>query len=150
MNFEVLCRSTKKSHMSKTVIDILALITTYKGKNVQIKGTVSRDWDGLFVVWMERGLFRDEPLIIFIPIYCFLVFNFEFYFLQRFCTKVASLCTIGATLLQCAKGCWQPSGKFFTGGKRVLATLGQICNRVSEVIGNPLTNSPEGIDKFFK
>jgi hypothetical protein len=99
---------------------------------------------------MERGLFRDEPLIIFIPIYCFLVFNFEFYFLQRFCTKVASLCAIGATLLQCAKGCWQPSGKFFTGGKRVLATLGQICNRVSKVIGNSLTNSPEGIDKFFK
>jgi hypothetical protein len=31
-----------------------------------------------------------------------------------------------------------------------LATLWQICHRVSEVIGNPLTNSPEGIDKFCK
>jgi hypothetical protein len=41
---------------------------------------------------------------------------------------------------------WQ----IFTGGKRVLATLWQICNRVSEDIGNPLTNSPEGIDNFCK
>ncbi len=70
-----------------------------------LKGTVSRDWDWLFVVLMESALFRDEPLIIFIPIYCFLVFNFEFYFLQSYCTKVASLSAIGATLLQCAKGC---------------------------------------------
>jgi hypothetical protein len=54
---------------------------------------------------MERALFRDEPLTIFKPIYCFLVFNFEFYFLQRCCTKVASLCAIRVTLLQCAKGC---------------------------------------------
>ncbi len=102
------------------------------------------------VCGMERALFRDEPLIFFRPIYCFLVFNLEFYFLHRYCTKVASLCAIGTTLLQCAKGCQQPSGKFFTGGKRVLATLWQICNRVSEVIGNLLTNSIEGIDKFCK
>jgi hypothetical protein len=64
--------------------------------------------------------------------------------------KVASLCAIGATLLQCAKGCWQPSGKFVTERKRALATLWQICNRVSEVIGNPLTNSPVGICNFCK
>jgi hypothetical protein len=31
-----------------------------------------------------------------------------------------------------------------------LATLWQICNRVSEVISNPLTNSPEGIGNFCK
>jgi hypothetical protein len=71
----------------------------------RFKGTVSRDWDELFVVWMEIALFRDESLIIYIPIYCFLVFNFEFYFLQRYCTKIASLSAIGATLLQCAEGC---------------------------------------------
>jgi hypothetical protein len=29
------------------------------------KGTVSQDWDGLFVVLMERALFKDEPLIDF-------------------------------------------------------------------------------------
>jgi hypothetical protein len=70
-----------------------------------LKVTVSWDWDGLFVVWIERALFRDEPLIFCIPINCFLIFNFKFYFLQRYCTRVASLCAIGATLLQCAKGC---------------------------------------------
>jgi hypothetical protein len=99
---------------------------------------------------MDRALFGDKPLIIFKPIYCFLVFNFEFYFVQRYCTQVASLCAIGATLLQCAKGCWQPSCKFVIGGTRVLPTLRKICNRMSEVIGNPLTNSPEGIDNFCK
>jgi hypothetical protein len=88
--------------------------------------------------------------IVFITIYLFLVFNFEFYFLQRYCTKVkvAPLCAIGATLLQCAIGCWQPSGKFVTGSKKVLATLWQICNRASEVTGNHLTNSPKGIGIF--
>ncbi len=93
---------------------------------------------------MDRALFRYEPLIVFIIMYCFLVFKFEFYFLKRYCTNVAFLCAVGARLLECAKSCWQPSGKFVTGGKRVLATLWQICNRVSEITGNPLKNSPEG------
>ncbi len=45
------------------------------------KGTVSRDRAGLFVVWMERALFRGEPLIIFIPIIAswFLTLNFTFF-----------------------------------------------------------------------
>jgi hypothetical protein len=86
----------------------------------------------------------------FMIIFCFVIFNFEFYYLKRYCTKVAPLCAVGATLLECAKGCWQPSGKFVPGGKRVLVTLWQICNRVSGVIGNPLTNSPEGIGNFCK
>ena len=107
---------------------------------------------------MDRALFRDEPLTGFITICCFLVFNFEFYFLQRYCRKVASLCAIGATLLQCAKGCWQPSGKFFTAGKRVwatpsgkfltgyqrlLVTLWQILQRVLTNFANS-TYLPEG------
>jgi hypothetical protein len=75
---------------------------------------------------MDRSLFEDEPLIVFIAIYFFLVFNFEFYFLQRCCTKVAPLCAIGATLLHCAIGCRQPSGQFVTRSKRVLATHWQI------------------------
>jgi hypothetical protein len=54
----------------------------------------------LVVVWMDRALFGDEPLTGFITICCFLVSNFVFYFLQRYCTKVAPLCVIGATLLQ--------------------------------------------------
>jgi hypothetical protein len=49
-------------------------------KNVFIKGTVSRDWDVLLVVWMDRALFGDEPLTGFITFCCFLVFNFVFYF----------------------------------------------------------------------
>jgi hypothetical protein len=94
---------------------------------------------------MDRSFFEDEHLIVFITIYFFLVFNFEFYFLQRYCKKVAPLCEIGATLLQCAIGCWQPFGnKFVTGSKRVLATLWQICNWASEVVGNPLTHFPKG------
>jgi hypothetical protein len=64
---------------------------------------------------MDRAFFGDEPLIVFITISCFLVFNFELYFLQRDYTKVAPLCAIGATLLECVIGCWQPSGKFVTG-----------------------------------
>ncbi len=79
------------------------------------KGTVSRDWDVLVVVWMDRALFGDEPLTGFITICCFLVFNFVFYFLQRYCTKVASLCVFGTTLLQIYN--------------RLLATLRQICSR---------------------
>jgi hypothetical protein len=55
-------------------------------------------------------------------------FNFEFYFLQRYCTKVALLYVIEATLLQISNP---------------LADL----LRVSEVIGNPLT---EGIGNFCK
>ncbi len=80
-----------------------------------LKGTVSRDWDVLLVVWMDRALFGDEPLTGFITICCFLVFNFVFYFLQRYCTKVAPLCVSGATLLQIYH--------------RLIATLRQICYR---------------------
>jgi hypothetical protein len=64
------------------------------------------------MVWMDRSLFEEEPLIVFITIYFYLVFNFEFYFFQSITKKVAPLCAIGETLLQCAIGCWQPSGKF--------------------------------------
>jgi hypothetical protein len=36
------------------------------------------------VVWMDRALFGDEPPIVFITICCFLVFNVELYFVQRY------------------------------------------------------------------
>jgi hypothetical protein len=51
---------------------------------------------------------------------------------------------MGQPSCNCAIGCWQPSGKFVTGGKRVLATLWQICYSILEVVGNPLANFPEG------
>jgi hypothetical protein len=63
---------------------------------------------------MDRALFGDEPLIVFIIIYCFLVVNFEF-FLERYCTSVGPLCAVGATCFKCFIGCWQPSGKFVIG-----------------------------------
>jgi hypothetical protein len=65
-----------------------------------IKGTFSRDCNALLVVWMDRALFGDEPLIVFITIYCYLVFNVEFNFLQRYFKEVALSNVIGATLLQ--------------------------------------------------
>ncbi len=50
-------------------------------------------WNGL----MKHHLVGDEPLIVR-KLSCFLVFTFEFYFLQSYCTKVALLYVIGATL----------------------------------------------------
>jgi hypothetical protein len=85
---------------------------------------------------MDRVLIWDEPLIVFTTIHCFLVFNFEFYVLQRYCTKVAPLCAIGAILLQMCLRLLATFWKNCYRGKRVLATLWQICNRVSEVLGN--------------
>jgi hypothetical protein len=88
---------------------------------------------------MDRALLGDEPLTGFITICCFLVFNFVFYLLQRYCTKVVPLCVIGATLLQKyaiqvvsnpqanllqgVRGYGQASGKFVIGCQRLLATL---------------------------
>ncbi len=99
---------------------------------------------------MDRALFWDVSLIVFIPIYCFLVFTFNFTFFRGIAHSLPLCVQLGQPSSKCAKGCRQASGKFVTGGKRVSATLWQICNRVSEVIGNPLPNSPEGIGNFFK
>jgi hypothetical protein len=100
---------------------------------------------------MDRALFWDESLIVFIKIYCFLVFNFQFYFLQRYCTQLAPLCAIGGNpLANVPKVVGKLLANLLQVVKRVSATLWQICNRVSEVIGNPLPNSPEGIGNFCK
>jgi hypothetical protein len=72
---------------------------------------------------MDRASFGDELLTGFITICCFLVFNFVFYFLQRYCTKVAPFCVIGATLLQICHRLLATLGQFVTGGKRVWASL---------------------------
>jgi hypothetical protein len=73
---------------------------------------------------MDRVLFGDETIIDFKTCLLFLAFKFEFYFLQRYCTKVALLYVIGETLLQMYQ--------------RLLATLWQIYYRGSEDIGNHL------------
>ncbi len=105
--------------------------------------TVSRDWDGLLVVWMDWALFGDESLIVLKTIYCFLILNLKFYFFQRYCTKAAPSCAIGATLLQCAISCWQPSDKFVTVRQRLLETLWKIPQRVLTTFANN-TYLPEG------
>jgi hypothetical protein len=71
---------------------------------------------------MDRAVFGDEPLIVFIAIYCFLGLNFEFYLLQRYFTKVVPLCVIWAPSYKYAKQCGQPSGKCDIGCQRLLAT----------------------------
>jgi hypothetical protein len=48
------------------------------------------------------------------------------------------------TVFQMSPGYWQPSGKFGIKCQRVVATLWQIWNKMSEGIDNPLTNSFQG------
>ncbi len=74
-----------------------------------------------------------EPVIVFINIFCFLVFNFEFYFLQRYCTQVATLCVIGATFLQICQ--------------RLLASLWQIWGVCSTDLR--LDTSTNGLNQVY-
>jgi hypothetical protein len=100
------------------------------------------------VVWMDRALFEYEPLIVLIITYCFLVFNFELKFLKRYCTEVAPLFAVGANLLECARGCLQPSGELVTRVTRVLATFWQIFNRVSELFATLWQITRRGLATF--
>ncbi len=123
----------------------------------KIKGTVSRDWDGLFVVWMERALFRDEPLIIFTPfiVSWFLTLNFTFFrgiaqrlplcvqLRQPFCNVPKVVSNPLVNFLQGVRDYWQPSSKFVTGCQRLLATLWQILQRVLINFAKS-TDLPEG------
>jgi hypothetical protein len=85
--------------------------------------------------WTVGGLDRsgDDPLIGF-EVYL-LVFNFELYFLQRCCKKVALLNVIGQPYCNCV---------------RLLATLFQICSGWSEGVGNPLANYLQGIRGYWQ
>jgi hypothetical protein len=103
-------------------VEVGNIISNFTALNV--KGTFSRDWDGLLVVWMDRALFGGEPMIVCKTFCCHLVVNFEFYFLQRYCMKVVPLYAIGATVLQMCQS--------------LLATIKQICYGGSEGIDNPL------------
>jgi hypothetical protein len=99
------------------------------------KGTVSRGWDRLLVVWMDRALYGDESLIV-LEIYLLLLGNFVFYFLQRCWKKVAAYMLLGQPSWKCVRCCWQLSGKFVIAGQRVLATLWQIPERVLATCAN--------------
>ncbi len=83
---------------------------------------------------MDRAFFGDEPLTGFITICCFLVFNFVFYFLQRYDIKAALLCAVGAILLQICHRLLAPLRQICYGGKRVLAILWQIFHTVSRLM----------------
>jgi hypothetical protein len=114
------------------------------------KGTVSRDWNGqLAGGWIkphsEMNLWK-----FFITIYCFLFLPMNFTFFRGIAQMLPLGVHLGQPSCKYAIGCWQPSRKFVTVGKRVLATLWQICYTVSEVIGNPLANYQEGISNFCK
>jgi hypothetical protein len=75
---------------------------------------------------MDRA-FGDEHMIDFKTIYGFWVFNFEFYFFHRYCTKVAPLSCLflRQPSCKCIRDCWQPSCKFVPGGQRVLVRVAQ-------------------------
>jgi hypothetical protein len=77
----------------------------------------------LLVSWMERALSGDEPLIVLKTICCFSVFNFEFSFFGGIAQRLPLFMLLGQPSCKCVRGCWQPSGKFVTGGQRVMATL---------------------------
>jgi hypothetical protein len=102
-----------------------------------LKGTLSRDSDGLLVVWMDRALFVGEPLIVFyLSVACwFLTLNFTCF---SSVPKSLHLCVLLGQpscnllevagnplkdLLQVVSGYWQLSGKFCTWYQGVLATL---------------------------
>jgi hypothetical protein len=111
-------------HIASILLPMLLVPLHLFSQNSPVKWTVQRNWEWLLLVWMAIALYGDKPLIVFVSIYCFSVFNFELYFLWRYCTKIALLCVIGSTLLHL---CY-----------RLLATLWKICYRGSEGFGNPL------------
>ncbi len=86
--------------------------------------------DGYSIIWR----WTSDNFCNYLLILCF---NFEFYFLRRYCTTVALLYIIGATLLQmCHK--LLDSDKFVTMGERVLATLCIGCQRLLATLGQNL------------
>jgi hypothetical protein len=109
------------------------------------------------VVWIEKALFRDEPLIFFILFIAswFLSLNFPFFrgiaqrlplcvqLGQPFCNVPKVVSNPLANFLQGVRGYWQPSGKFITGCQRLLATLWQILQRVLTNFANSIY-LPEG------
>ncbi len=103
--------------------------------NSWLKGTVSPDWDELHMVKIYWTKLEDEPLTGSKTISYFLYSYYNFFFLQRYCIKVASFFVNGATVLQMfveviqypltttLEGNQYPLAK----DQKVMATLWQIC-----------------------
>jgi hypothetical protein len=100
-------------------------------------------WYGRMEPYLEMNLWKFLQLFI-----AFWSTFLNFTFLRGVAERLPLCVQLGQPSCKCAIGCWQPYGKFVTGGKRVSATIWQICYRVLEVIGNPLANVSEGIGNF--
>jgi hypothetical protein len=74
---------------------------------------------------------------------CFLRLNFTF--LRGIARSLLLCMLLGQPSCKCIRDCWQPFGKFITGGQRILAIIRHNCYRVLKCIGNPLMNSSKGI-----
>jgi hypothetical protein len=118
--------------------------------SIGLKGTVSRDWDGLFVVWMDRALFGDELLIVFMTIYCFLVFNFELLspeVLHKGCPFVCNWATLWQIpqriLVTFANSTYLPEGcqHSLILRQRVLITLQSNFQRVLDIAGQKIVKA---------
>ncbi len=85
--------------------------------------------DGLWGVRVDSAYLGEQLRIVFKTKPCFLVLTFFFYR----CAKKFPFCMLmRQPFMQMFQGYWQPSGIFFTGCWRELATLWQIYYWVSE------------------
>ncbi len=83
LNLQLNLQWTSYEKIAQLYTLFLKLVQLLKTKFLEFfEGTFSRYWDGLLVVWMDRTLFRDEPLIVFIPIYCFLYLTLSITFFR--------------------------------------------------------------------
>ncbi len=52
---------------------------------MKLKGTVSRDWGGLEVAWVNRPNFGEVPLVVYYFFYCPINLQFKYLCSQRHC-----------------------------------------------------------------
>jgi hypothetical protein len=126
---------------------------TMKCKNgqEQFKESVSWDWDRLLVLWMDRALFGDEPLVILKLSEASWFSTLNFTFFRSIAQRLPFCVLLEKPFGICVRGCWQPSGKNLLQGVReywqpygecvircpmVLTTLWQIPQRILATFAN--------------
>ncbi len=110
-----------------------------------VKRTVPWDWDGLWWYWWREHTWRW----VSDSFSCFGFWTLSFTFFRGISQRLPLCIFMAQPSCTCVRGCWQPSGKLVTGGKRVLTAHWQIFYRMAEGIGSPLTNSSEGLLATF-
>jgi hypothetical protein len=83
------------------------------------KETVSRDFYGLLVMWMNSVLFGDEPLTVVQIVLAswFLTSHLTFFRGSRGSAhSLFHIMSLEHPSCKCVGCCWLPSGKFVTGG----------------------------------